>query len=694
MSFEAFLGILNNAAFLLALGVLYNTFSDAFFSDTKRYKTGIGIIIGLIGMAVMLNPWDFGNGVIFDTRSILLSVSALFFGPIAAVISTAMTSSLRIYQGGAGAPVGVGVIMTSSFLGLMLRYILQKYQRKVQDVRWYELFGFGVIVHLAMILWMFMLPGSLADKVVSTISSPVITVYPIVTIFLGLMLSKQLKKVEVQKLLQNSEIQFKRAEKIARLGHWAFDLDTKLVHASESALDIYGLDKYQQLTMRDVQKIPLTEYREVLDRKLRFLVEKREPYDVAFVIKRPCDGKISYLRSIAEYDPEINVVFGVIYDETERKTLLDKIEKMDKIESLGVLAGGLAHDFNNLLSGIFGNIEMALDQDLPTAAKERLIKAVRIYHRAESLTRQLLTFAKGGAPEKRLGKIEKTLRESILFAMTGTSIVYEFNILEDLHPVEYDKNQMSEVFSNIAINAQQAMKGRGVFTVNAENIDVEEHTTLKNGKYIKISLVDNGPGIEKDILGKIFDPFFSTKDEGNGLGLATSFSILKKHEGLLEVDSFPGEGAAFNVYLPATDKVIDDQSLDIKITTKGDGTILIMDDEDFIRSVVGDMVSSMGFTPITVGDGKDAVDVVKSSLESENKISMIFLDLTVPGGVGGAEVVEQIKTIAPDIPVIASSGYSDDPVISNPKEHGFDDSIKKPFLLAGLSETIKRNTTV
>lgn len=567
MKFEAFVGILNNSAFLLALGVLYNTFSDAFFSNTKRYKIVIGIFVGLIGGSVMLNPWDFGNGVIFDTRSILLSVSALFFGPIPAAISAGMTSILRIYQGGAGVPMGLGVILTSSFLGLLLRYILQKNYRKVQDVRWYELFIFGVVVHIAMILWMFMLPEKISDKVLSTITTPVMTIYPIVTIFLGLLLAKQLKKARMQEL----------------------------------------------------------------------------------------------------------------------------IEKMDKIESLGILAGGLAHDFNNLLSGIFGYIEMALSEDLPTGAREKLKKAISIHKRAEGLTRQLLTFSKGGVPEKKPGKIERTVRDSVLFAMSGTSVVCEFDIYEDLYPLEYDHNQISEVFSNIAINAQQAMNGNGTFKVTAENITINESTKLNSGNYVKISLKDSGPGIPKNIAGKIFDPFFSTKKTGNGLGLATSFSVLKKHGGLIEVDSYPGEGAVFNIFLPASERTYDEESFEIKVSAKGEGTILVMDDEDFIRNVVGEMILSLGYTPVTVSDGKDAVKAVKTSTENGGNIKMIFLDLTVPGGMGGAEAAGVIKAIAPEIPIIASSGYSDDPIISNPKEHGFDDSIKKPFLLAGLSEVVSRN---
>ena len=336
MSFEALLGILNNAAFLLALGVLYNTFSEAFFTDYSRYKVIIGVFIGLIGIAVMLNPWDFGHGVIFDTRSILLSVSALFFGFIPALISVIMTAALRIYLGGAGVFMGVGVILTSAFFGLLLRFLLTRCSRKVQDVRWYELFLLGLAVHIVMILWMFILPEKISEEVFLIITYPVISIYPIVTIFLGLLLAKQLKKARMQEL----------------------------------------------------------------------------------------------------------------------------IEKMDKIESLGILAGGLAHDFNNLLSGIFGYIERALTEDLPPGAREKLKKAISIHKRAEDLTRQLLTFSKGGVPEKRLGKIERTIRDSVLFAMSGTSVLSEFDISEDLYLVEYDHNQMSEVFSNIAINAQQAMNLR------------------------------------------------------------------------------------------------------------------------------------------------------------------------------------------------------------------------------------------
>jgi nitrogen-specific signal transduction histidine kinase/CheY-like chemotaxis protein len=386
------------------------------------------------------------------------------------------------------------------------------------------------------------------------------------------------------------------------------------------------------------------------------------------------------------------MVFGVIYDETEKKKMLEKMGKVDKIESLGVLAGGLAHDFNNLLGGIFGNIEMALSEEMTTGAREYLKNSLGIYYRAVSLTRQLLTFAKGGSPDKRLGNVEKTVRESVLFALTGTSIVPKFNIDNDLASVEFDKNQISEVISNIAINAQQAMNGAGQFIVSAQNIEIADDKIIKNGSYVKISLKDSGPGISEEIQGKIFDPFFSTKETGSGLGLAMSYSVIKKHGGFLFVESSVGKGSEFNVFLPVSEKTEEASTHKDKKVLKGTGKILIMDDEDFIRSVVGEMIIAMGYTPITVPSGEEAVKAVKESLEKNEKISLALLDLTVPGGMGGAEAVKEIKKISPQIPVVASSGYSDDPIISSPKDHGFDDSLKKPFLLSGLSEVIARNT--
>jgi len=287
--------------------------------------------------------------------------------------------------------------------------------------------------------------------------------------------------------------------------------------------------------------------------------------------------------------------------------------------------------------------------------------------------------------------VEKTLRESVLFALTGTSVVPRFDIDNDLASVEFDKNQISEVISNIAINAQQAMNGVGQFIVSAQNLEIADDKVVKNGSYVKISLKDNGPGISEEIQGKIFDPFFSTKETGSGLGLAMSYSVIKKHDGFLFVESSVGKGAVFNIFLPVSERTEEAPSPRRNKVLKGAGRILIMDDEDFIRSIVGEMIRTMGYTPITVPSGEEAVKAVKESLEKNEKISLVLLDLTVPGGMGGAEAVKEIKEISPHIPVVASSGYSDDPIISNPKEHGFDDSLKKPFLLTGLSEVINRN---
>lgn len=691
MSFEAFVGILNNAAFLLALGVLYNTFSDTFFADSKKNKVIIGIFIGLLCMLVMLCPWKFAQGVVFDTRSILLSVAALFFGGVPVLISMIMTAALRIYQGGSGMFMGVGVIVTSTFFGLLLRFFLLKCSRKVQDVKWYELFLLGIVVHVAMILWVFVMPASVSGEVFLIIIYPIISIYPIATVFLGILLAKQIKRRAQQTLLKNKESQFKKAERIAGLGYWTFDFNTGNVIASEDARTIYGLER-TDIKIDFVRDCSLPEYKEMLAAEMESLIKRGESYDVNFKIKRPNDGRVVDIRSVAEFDKENNLVFGVIYDETEKKKMLEQMGKVDKIESLGVLAGGLAHDFNNLLGGIFGNIELALNEEMSAGARECLKNSLGIHHRAASLTRQLLTFAKGGAPEKRLGNVEKTIRESVLFALTGTSVVPEFNIDNDLADVEFDKNQISEVISNIAINAQQAMNGAGQFVVSADNVEIADDKVIDDGNYVKISFKDSGPGISEQIQGKIFDPFFSTKETGSGLGLAMSYSVIKKHDGFLFVESSVGKGAVFIVFLPVPEKT--EETLSHKKNAKvlkGAGRILIMDDEDFIRSVVGEMISAMGYTPIMVSNGEEAVKAVRESREKNEKISLVLLDLTVPGGMGGAVAVKKIKEIFPQIPVIASSGYSDDPIIFSPKEHGFDDSLKKPFLFAGLSEVINRN---
>ncbi|OQA05190.1 MAG: Blue-light-activated protein [bacterium ADurb.Bin374] len=381
--------------------------------------------------------------------------------------------------------------------------------------------------------------------------------------------------------------------------------------------------------------------------------------------------------------------------EEEKKKLEDQIRQTQKLESLGILAGGIAHDFNNLLTGIFGNIEMAsLHCAAGSPAWEFLDKARGVFSRAHSLTKQLLTFSKGGAPSKKTGNISKLLRDASMFAISGSKAACLFDIAEDLWLCDYDENQLSQVIDNIVINARQAMPDEGLIRVSACNVRLEKTPVPRNsdGRYVHISIADTGIGISSEVRERIFEPFFSTKQDGSGLGLATAFSVVKRHGGFITVDSTPGAGSIFHIYLPASQRKVEDVTEAASGTEHhGEGTILIMDDEPSLRELVSILLRQMGYTPLCTADGQQAIQAFQELRQKGETCVGAILDLTIQGGMGGKAAGAELHKIDPTLRIFATSGYSDDPVMANPEQYGFVGKIEKPFLLKDLADILNRS---
>jgi PAS domain S-box-containing protein len=379
----------------------------------------------------------------------------------------------------------------------------------------------------------------------------------------------------------------------------------------------------------------------------------------------------------------------VFRDMTEKNRLSEAIQKTAKLESLGVLAGGIAHDFNNLLGGIYGYIDLSREFSTQEKVREFLDKSLDTIERARNLTGQLLTFSKGGAPVKKVQPIESFIKQAAEFALSGSTTQCFFNIQKDLSMSDFDKNQIEQVIENIVINAQQSMHSGGTIEISAVDTFIKEndHPQLTPGSYVKISVKDQGAGIPPEIKDKIFDPFFTTKTTGNGIGLATCYSITEKHSGTIDFESKPGKGSVFHIYLPAVSKGFSKDNPPITETHKGEGTILVMDDEKVIRKMTASMLESFGYNTVGVENGTIAVDFFKNS---ETEVKAMIFDLTIPGGMGGLEAVEKIREIDLQIPVFVASGYSKDPVMNDPEKYGFTASIIKPFKMSELAEIFNK----
>jgi CheY-like chemotaxis protein len=381
----------------------------------------------------------------------------------------------------------------------------------------------------------------------------------------------------------------------------------------------------------------------------------------------------------------------VFRDITEQQKQEEEFLRAQKLESVGLLAGGIAHDFNNILTAIFGNIQLArLGLKPDTPAIEPLAEAEKAFSRARDLTQQLLTFAKGGAPIRKTAAIAELLIETTRFAMRGTNhLLVEFDIAPDLQPVKFDAGQISQAINNIVINAKQAMPAGGRFRVEAQNAILEKSNllALAGGRYVQLRFKDWGGGIAPEHMERVFDPYFTTKQAGSGLGLATAYSIVRRHDGHITANSKVGKGSTFTVYLPVSDEVAEPPPA-IEAVSAGHGRILLMDDDPAIRRVGSALLGKLGYEAETAKDGVEALRLYGQAIKQGRPFAVVILDLTVVGGMGGVDCLLHLKRLDPPVRALVSSGYSNNPVMAAYADHGFHGVVAKPYQLAELSKTL------
>jgi len=389
--------------------------------------------------------------------------------------------------------------------------------------------------------------------------------------------------------------------------------------------------------------------------------------------------------SVAPISDLAGTIIGAVLvfrDITEKRRMQEEMLKVEKLESIGVLAGGIAHDFNNILTAVIGNISLTKQYAKPhSQLHHKLDDIEKAAFRARDLTQQLLTFSKGGAPVKKILLLDRIFYDAAMFALGGSNVGMEFNASDTLWPVEADEGQISQVANNFVLNAIQAMPNGGVLNVTMENttLSADETLPLPAGQYAKIEIQDCGTGIPKENLGRIFDPFFTTKKTGSGLGLATSYAIVEKHGGYITVDSVHGQGTLFTLYFPASEKKLASGQTRTKEVAQGSGHILVMDDEEIIRSVVGDILKAVGYSVGFARDGREMLESYAAAKNNGAPFDAVIMDLTIPGGMGGKEAIGKLLERDPFAKAIVSSGYSTDPVMANYAHYGFLAAVSKPF---------------
>ncbi|MBU1565713.1 MAG: PAS domain S-box protein [Proteobacteria bacterium] len=837
---SSFSGLLSNAALMLVLCVIYDTFGIYSIAQKNLRDCFTGALVGLFSIIVMLNPWSLQPGVFFDTRWVLLSLCGLFFGFRPTFVAVIIAGSFRLYQGGTGGIVGTVVIVVTAFVGVAWKYWKDKNDK---PLGWKDLYLFGVLVQLAMLSCMVLMPAGMFLPIIKSVATPILTIYPVLTLIVGMVLNRQeVRRNNEKELAENRKALFRErgllrgvinsipdlivfkdtagaylgcnksfesfvgTQEELMIGKTAFDFfdsDTAelILHKEDEVFAtgetvtheewVKGPDGKRVLL--DIVKTPFKGLdgtvsglvgisRDITERKEaeNKLAEEKERLAVTLrsigdgVITTDVQGNVVLLNKVAENltgwiqseacgrplteifhtineqtrekceNPVAKVISGgriiglanhtalIAKDGTERsiadsgapisdlegniigvvlvfRDVTQEIKtekellKIKKLESIGILAGGIAHDFNNILTAILGNINIALfDSDLGDDTREILSEAEKASIRAKNLALQLLTFAKGGNPVKETSSLKSVIQDAAGFALRGDKIVCRYDIPDNLWLVDIDKGQIGQVIQNVVLNASQAMPKGGAITVSCENLSSSEGTNggyhfhptlLEQGKFVKICIQDNGIGIPANVIDRIFDPYFSTKQEGSGLGLSITHSIINNHDGYVSVESTPGAGTAFTFCLPASNQILEEKQEDEGVRTSSSQLkILVMDDEEMVRKVVKTMLMRLGHEVGLAEHGEEAIKMYRHGLETKQRFDLVLMDLTIPGGMGGKDAAREILSLDPDAKIIVSSGYSDDPIISKYDEFGFCAAIVKPYLLKELSKVVARIT--
>ncbi len=507
----------------------------------------------------------------------------------------------------------------------------------------------------------------------------------------------ELSRLKAESSAVESRQRLALALESVRGGVWDWNLDSgKLVPSAlwwrDSGSNVPELGPQAQSWEMLVHPEDLPKFREEMDshlegRKAVFEVQNR------FRRENGAYGWNLVRGRVVDRDPAGRAVrmVGIDIDITERKQMEDQISRVHSLESIGVLAGGIAHDFNNLLTGVIGALSLLrMCVDEKTREHRLACDAEKSAMRAADLTAQLMTFAKGGAPIKRSVAIDQLMRETAGLNLRGSSCLAEYDFGSDLHSVDVDSTQIGQVLQNLVLNASQSMPEGGVISLSARNLELSgsESPPLKPGKYVEVTVADHGTGMSADVVSHVFDPYFSTKSSGRGLGLSITYRIIQRHAGNISVHSEVGQGSRFVVLLPASQKPILPDSDDSSVVLRGTGKILLMDDEELIHSAVGGMLNELGYEVVAVLDGSRAVETYQAATEGGSGFDVVIMDLTIPGGMGGKEAVQRLLEFDSKARVIVSSGYADDPVMANYRDYGFCGRLQKPMDLAKLSKAV------
>ncbi|MDT8287489.1 MAG: PAS domain S-box protein [Elusimicrobiales bacterium] len=461
--------------------------------------------------------------------------------------------------------------------------------------------------------------------------------------------------------------------------------DGTILDVNEAITAMSGYTR-EEMIDRTTTELRVWENEAFREKLLREISEKGRARNLRFNF-RIKSGEVlpaDYSGALIKIGDEAHIISTII-DLTEKQRAEAALAEVQRLEALSMIAGGLAHDFNNMLAGIMGNLSL-LEMDLMDSRKKELLgyvaEALEGVNSCRSLMHQFSTFAKGTRPARKRFSLCSTVSKAAALAMTGSSSVLDIKTPQALPDIDGDESQIFQTVNNIVLNAAQAMPGGGTVTVELSEFAVREKgdSPLEPGRYIRIDISDNGIGMTADVLSRIFDPYFSTKGKGRGLGLPMAFSVARSHGGYIEASSAPGRGTRFSVYLPCLEtysSCAPAKPVRPKLH-KGSGLVLVLEDDESVTEMLSAMLKASGYTPVTAADGKTALRLFREK-GGAGSFKAVIMDLVIPGGMGGKECLEELRKEDPAVAAMATSGYSDYPVMTGPEKYGFDSALPKPY---------------
>ena len=656
--------LIHNAALLVALSALYGLLARFRCPGAVRDKLLAGILFGGLAIAAMNMPFNYSPGIIYDGRSIVLTLAGLFGGGIAAAVSVALAGAYRGYLGGPGVWAGLSTILFCTMVGLAVRRL---YKNRPESAGLVALYGVGIATHVVMLLCQLLLPWPRALETIGRITLPVMLVFPAATLLVGILLGNEERRIVATGKLRESEAKYTAAFNISPDAININAFDGRFVDTNDGFTRLSGYTREEVIgkSSREIGLWAIPEDREKLVRGLKEngYVENLES------MFRCKDGSLKTALMSARFI-QINDeqhVLSITRDVTKYLDMENQLRQAQKMETIGKLAGGIAHDFNNLLMVILGYVELVLN-DLDSAHRHHgLLTAVQQAGvRARDITRQLLVFSR----KQILQPVVMNVNDSVenLQRMLGRLIGEDIEVLTsfagDLDPVQADPGQVEQVLMNLVVNARDSMPLGGKLMIETANVALDEEYARRNvgvapGRYVMLVVTDTGCGMDKETMARIFDPFFTTKEfgKGTGLGLSTVYGIVSQSGGHITCHSEPGKGTTFRIYLPRTEgsPVRQAKPASDPVRPGGGEHILVAEDEAAVRDLIRQMLEPLGYRVTLAANGNDALALVtEQGLDPD----LVLTDVVMPG-MSGKELIERLRKNRPGQRFLYMSGYAD-----------------------------------